>query len=165
VSVLQSLYQYKAWANGELFPTVATVDAHAHPKAVETMLRTLNHIYVVDQIFKGHLSGVPHGFRATNTVETPSIEALHMGAAQLDQWYCRYVETIASEDLREPIRFQFTDGDQGQMTREEMLHHVLAHGAYHRGNVGQVLKGLGLAPPRDLYTKFLHVSQPARRSA
>jgi uncharacterized damage-inducible protein DinB len=49
------------------------------------------------------------------------------------------------------------------MTREEMLLHVITHGAYHRGNVGQVLKSISVVPPRDLYTKFLHVTEPSRR--
>ena len=44
-----------------------------------------------------------------------------------------------------------------------MLFHVLSHGSYHRGNVGLVLKGISVAPPRDLLTKFLHVQEPGRR--
>ena len=44
-----------------------------------------------------------------------------------------------------------------------MLAHVITHGAYQRGNVGQVLKSISVAPPRDLFTKFLHVSEPGRR--
>jgi uncharacterized damage-inducible protein DinB len=51
------------------------------------------------------------------------------------------------------------------MTREEILLHVITHGGYHRGNVGQMLKSISIAPPRDLYTKFLHVSEPERRRA
>lgn len=46
------------------------------------------------------------------------------------------------------------------MAREEMLFHVITHGAYHRGNVGQVMKSISIAPPRDLYTKFLHGVAP-----
>ena len=46
-----------------------------------------------------------------------------------------------------------------------MLVHVITHGGYHRGNVGQVLKSLSVAPPRDLYTRFLHVNDVARRQA
>lgn len=30
---------------------------------------------------------------------------------------------------------------------------------------GQILKSIAVAPPRDLLTKFLHVSEPARRWA
>ena len=51
------------------------------------------------------------------------------------------------------------------MTREEMLTHVITHGAYHRGNVGQIMKSIAVAPPRDLYTKFLHLREPSRRAA
>jgi hypothetical protein len=29
--------------------------------------------------------------------------------------------------------------------------------------VGQVLKSMGVAPPRDLFTKFLHLQEPQRR--
>jgi uncharacterized damage-inducible protein DinB len=163
VSAFRSLYKYKAWANSELFPAVATVDAAAQPKEVETMIRTLNHIYVVDQIFRAHLLGQPHGFAAANTPELPTLDALHFGASEVDAWYCDYVDGVSASELAQPLRFQFTDGDRGEMTREEMLHHVLAHGAYHRGNVGQVMKSLGIAPPRDLFTKFLHLSEPARR--
>jgi uncharacterized damage-inducible protein DinB len=76
-----------------------------------------------------------------------------------------YAATATAEQLGEKIPFRFTDGDHGSMTREEMLLHVITHGAYHRGNVGQILKSIDVAPRRDLYTKFLHVSEPARRQA
>jgi uncharacterized damage-inducible protein DinB len=61
------------------------------------------------------------------------------------------------------LSFRFTDGDAGAMTREEMLFHVITDGVYHRGNVGQVLKENWVAPPRDLYAKFLHLHEPSRR--
>jgi uncharacterized damage-inducible protein DinB len=51
------------------------------------------------------------------------------------------------------------------MSRGEILLHVITHGGHHRGNVGQVLKSVSLAPPRDLYTRFFHDSEPARREA
>lgn len=49
------------------------------------------------------------------------------------------------------------------MSVEEILLHVNLHGAYHRGNVGQVLKSVDVVPPRDLYTRFLHLTEPQRR--
>ena len=76
-----------------------------------------------------------------------------------------YVSSLTADELSQVLDFTFTDGDRGRMSREEMLLHVLTHGGYHRGNVGQVLKSISVAPPRDLYTKFLHQSEPARRGA
>lgn len=161
--ILQPLFAQKTWANNELFGVLSGVDATAQADAVLTATRTLNHIYVVDRIFRAHLAGEPHGYTATNTPETPALNELWFQVGETDAWFEQYVATVTSEALAESIAFRFTDGDTGRMTREEMLAHVITHGAYHRGNVGQVLKGISVAPPRDLLTKFLHVREPARR--
>lgn len=165
MNTLQSLFGQKTWANNELFNALATVTAVEHAGTVHTAIRTLNHISVVDRIFRAHLLGEPHGYNATNTDETPDLGELQFAVAETDAWYESYVSRLSSGQLGESFAFRFTDGDTGTMSREEVLLHVITHGAYHRGNVGQLLKSISIAPPRDLYTKFLHVSEPARRRA
>jgi uncharacterized damage-inducible protein DinB len=165
MNTLQSLFAQKAWTNTELFQRLGTVDPAQHATALHTALRTLNHIYVVDHIFRAHLLGESHAYTATNTDETPTRDALALAVAETDTWFVGYVDQLRSEDLAERLRFHFTDGDAGEMSREEMLMHVILHGAYHRGNVGQVLKSIAVTPPRDLLTKFLHTTQPERRQA
>lgn len=161
---LTPLFAYKAWANAELFAALAALPAE-HAAALHTCLRTLNHIHVVDCIFRAHLSGQPNPHSATNTPHTPTLDELRTAAAATDAWYLQYVDTLSPTDAQQVLDFTFTDGDAGRMSREEILMHVMLHGAYHRGNVGQVLKSISVAPPRDLFTKFLHVSEPARRGA
>ena len=163
--MLASLFAQKSWANRELFDVVASVTSAEHAAALHTAIRTLNHIYVVDRIFRAHLAGEAHPYTATNTPETPELGELHFAVAETDHWFENYVSNIGEPALAERLAFRFTDGDSGRMTREEMLFHVLTHGAYHRGNVGQILKGISVAPPRDLLTKFLHVHEPSRRQA
>ena len=162
-STLRSLFAYKAWANEELFAALAKIDASAHSGELHSAIRILNHVYVVDCIFKGHLSGAPHGHKATNTKETPQLQALAAAAKEVDGWYLSYVSGLAPSALPQLVRFGFTDGDAGCMSREEILMHVIAHGGYHRGAAGQVMRGASAAPPRDLYTRFLHMSEPERR--
>lgn len=165
MNTLHSLFAYKSWANNQLFNMLATVTAAEHEAAVHAAVRMLNHIYVVDRIFQAHLQGEPHGYATTNTEATPDLAELQFAVAETDAWFEKYSAAVPDVQLRESIPFRFTDGDAGTMTREEMLLHIVAHGAYHRGNVGQMIKSMGLAPPRDLYTKFLHVTEPARRQA
>lgn len=162
ISLLQSLFGQKAWANTELFDVLATVTAEAER---HTAIRTLNHIYVVDRIFRAHLLGESHGYDATNTPATPTLAELRAAVQETDAWYRQYVQSLSQAALAETVVFRFTDGDGGTMSREEMLMHVITHGAYHRGNVGQVLKNIAVAPPRDLLTKYLHVTQPQRRAS
>ena len=163
-ATLKSLFGYKSWANAELFARLGSLPPE-HAETLHAAIRTLNHIHVVDRIFRAHLSGEARPFDATNTKETPSLARLRDDVAATDAWYERYVSTVREGDLAQAIDFTFTDGDQGRMSREEILHHVLLHGGYHRGNVGQILKSISVAPPRDLYTKFLHQSEPVRRAA
>lgn len=164
IDTLKSQFAYKAWANAELFALLGTLPS-SHADQLHGCIRTLNHIYVVDRIFRAHLSGEPRPFDATNTKDTPSLGRLRGDVEATEAWYVDYVSRLAGPALSEPLVFRFTDGDAGRMSREESLLHVIIHGGYHRGNVGQVLKSVSIAPPRNLYTKYLHVSNPGRREA
>lgn len=163
MNTIQSLFAQKSWANNELFNVLATVSPEQHAAMVHTAIRILNHIHVVDRIFRAHLLGEPHGYSATNTEVTPELGELQFGVAETDAWFESYSAAVADTQLAQRIAFRFTDEDAGTMSRQEMLMHVVMHGSYHRGNVGQLLKSICVAPPRDLYTKFLHLNQPQRR--
>ena len=162
-TLLLSLFQYKAWANAELFAELRKVDAEAHPAERHSAIRVLNHIHVVDRIFAAHLSGTPHAYTATNTPDTPTLDELQAAVAETDQWYIDHVRHLSADKLREPVSFTFTDGGRGCMTREEILAHVVTHGGYHRGAVGNTMRQASVAPPRDIFTRFLHATEPERR--
>lgn len=160
-SALHFLFRYKAWADGELLDALATLDPQLHPEAHHNALRIFNHIYVVDAIFKGNL--LPHGFSATNTPETPTLAMLRTAIGILDAWYLDYLAGLSQADGEAVLSFNFVDGDKGQMSREEMLLHLVTHGGYHRGAIGRILVQCGITPPRDTLTAFLHRSEPERR--
>ena len=162
-STLHSLFRYKAWADGELLDALATLDAAQYGEAHHTALRIFNHIHVVDAIFKGNLLGEPHGFSATNTPETPTLAALRSAISNLDAWYLDYVAGLSQADGEAVLSFNFVDGDKGQMSREEMLLHLVTHCGYHRGAIGRILVQCGITPPRDTLTAFLHRSESERR--
>jgi uncharacterized damage-inducible protein DinB len=162
-SVLTSLFKYKAWANDELFALLRTVDEGKHATERHTCIRLLNHIYTVDQIFAAHLQRKKHAITATNTVETPTLDALTNGVAALDRWYVDFVASLDAAALTESIEFVFTDGKNARMSREEMLMHVITHGGYHRGAVGRILLQIEVSPPPDSLTTYLHRTEPTRR--
>jgi len=159
MTLLQSLFRQKAAINEEFFAVLDAVAAADRHDAI----RLLNHIHVVDKIFAAHLRGEPHGFAATNTPETPTMEALRASVRETDRWFVEQAGALTPAQLAETVAFTFTDGLRGRMSREEMLAHVITHGSYHRGEVGRMLKSLSVAPPRDLFTAYLHRAEPQRR--
>lgn len=161
---LATLFEFKRWANAELMETVALHAESLPPDAATAIVRLLNHTHVVDRIFRGHLSGVKHGYAATNTPETPTVAELRAAMADTDTWLVDFARSQGPKDLERTCRFTFTDGDAGEMTVGEMLVHLITHGAYHRGTAGRLLREANISPPRELLTRFLHESQPARRT-
>jgi uncharacterized damage-inducible protein DinB len=163
--LLTSLLRYHAWAHEELFGTLHGLDAQQHAAELHAALRILNHIYVVQRIFLAHLQDVEHPYTATNTTATPTLEALHEAMQDADRAYLEHAATLSADQLNERLLFTFVDGDHGCMSRAEILAHIVTHGGYHRGAVGRILAQLEQAPPRDIYTRFVHQEQPQRREA
>lgn len=158
--LLLTLFEYKAWANQDLFRLMATVSTDTYAREMHDAIRIMNHIHVVDQIFAGNLQGKAHGFTALNTPDTPALDDLHQRASKTDQWFLHYIGDQSENSFAEDIRFTFVDGKPGNMSRGEMLLHVATHGNYHRGAVGRILFQIGVQPPRDTLTVYLH--QPAQ---
>jgi uncharacterized damage-inducible protein DinB len=158
-----SLLKCKTWADSELHAATASLGESANADEKHNAIRLLNHIHVVDKIFLANLQGKRHTFTATNTPETPSLDELSWSSQEADAELLKLAATYSEEQLEEMMEFTFVDGDKGKMSRSEMLMHVITHGAYHRGAVGKILSQQSVAAPRDLYTKFLHQTEPSRR--
>ena len=164
MTLLQSLFRQKAAINEELFAVIGGVDAEAQAAERHGLIRLMNHIHVVDRIFAAHLRGELHGYLATNTPETPPLQVLHEAVLLADRGFLELVDLLTPPQLAQSVDFTFTDGQRGRMSREEMLGHVITHGSYHRGEVGQALKRIAAVPPRDLFTAHLHRTEPQRRA-
>lgn len=160
---LRALYGYHAWANSGLFDKLEMLDQALQGRDRHTAIRLINHYHVVAEIFAAHLRGAPHHYKATSTVETPTLGEFRTVAAASDQWYLNYVQRISPSELAEFVPFIFTDGDKGYMTREEILTHVALHGGYHRGEVGRILSQHSVTPPHDTFAVYLHQADPSRR--
>lgn len=163
VPLLRTLFSYRAWANDELLEKMEGFDPERHKDARHAAIRLMNHCLVVDRIFAAHLIGAKHEFSADNTQETPTLKDLRTAVAALDRWYLEYLETATPELLSESVPFTFTDGDEGCMSREEMLAHVVTHGGYHRGEVGRIMRQHSVGLPWDTFAVYLHTTEPSRR--
>jgi uncharacterized damage-inducible protein DinB len=163
VALLRDMFRYNAWANDAFFAKLALLDTDQQGEQRHLSIRVLNHCYVVNRIFVAHLTGAQHSYTADNTPETPALSELRAAVAASDRWYLDYLDRVSEVELAEQISFVFTDGDRGCMSRQEMLTHAAIHGAYHRGEVGWILKRISAPLPWDTFAVFLHAREPERR--
>jgi uncharacterized damage-inducible protein DinB len=150
---LRMMIRYKAWADELALESVASIPLEEALKPRQTsfgnIVRTLNHIHVVDDIFRHHLEARPHSYTHRNTDETPSIVDLRDAVRSLNHWYVGRVDSWSADDLATVVDFEFIGGGRGVMTREQVVLHVVNHATYHRGFVGDMLKQIPFTWPAN----------------
>jgi uncharacterized damage-inducible protein DinB len=156
---LAMLVRYKAWADKLVFDSVMAIPQEEalrpRPTTFGNMVQTLSHVFVVDDIFRHHLLGRPHAYTARILPETPDLPGLRARQEEMDRWYIGQVDSWSEQDRRRRVDFEFVGGGVGEMTREEIVLHVINHTPYHRGFVGDMLKQVPYAWPANDLTVFL----------
>ena len=151
MTAIVELVRYKAWADELLFAALSRVPADEltapRPIVFGSILRTLNHVYAMDHVWRCHLERRPHGLDTRNPRECPAFEALREAQAQMDGWYVAYAESLPRAAHDEMVAFSFIGGGDGAMSRAQILLHVVNHATYHRGHVADMMYNLGVAPP------------------
>ena len=118
------------------------------PSLFRNMLHTMNHIVVINHIWQHHLLGQKHSYVARNTPEHPPLDALREQHLALDRWYVDWFEAQSEAALQTPVDFELIGGQNGRMTRLQILQHMAMHTHYHRGYVADMFYQIeGQRPP------------------
>ena len=163
----QMLTRYNAWANRLMFDAVAKLPEGEAVKPrtslFKNMVHTLNHNYVIDRIWQGHLEGRDHGYSARNTQDHPPLAELWRLQQEVDAWYIAWSDRLSDAQVEEKVGFTLIGGNQGEMTRGEILIHILGHRHYHRGFVCDMLFQVPTRPPTmDLPVYLREAAQAAK---
>ena len=161
MSFLKMFTCYKAWANELIFSTIESLPegeaTKERPTRFKNMVHTLNHAYVIGCIFRVHVEGKQHHHTAArNTPTHLPPHKLWKSVKIIDQWYIDYAISLSEQQLSECIKFQFVGGGEGIMSLRDMMLHVINHGTYHRGFVGDMMYQVPVVPPATDLPVFLH---------
>ena len=130
---IKMLTKYKAWANDITYSAVSSLPEGEATKQRQTrfgnMVHTLNHVYVIDDVFKAHLLGESHNYTARNTRDNPGLVKLWRAQKEIDNWYIDYdyVDNLTENKLSEIVKFQFIGGGNSARSRAEIITHVVNH--------------------------------------
>ena len=165
IRTARMLTRYNAWSNQVMFDAVAALPAGEAVKErkslFKNMVHTLNHNYVIDAIWKGHLEGRAHGYAARNTADHPALAELWRMQQEMDAWYVGWCDALTDAALDEKVNFALIGGNAGVMTRNEILLHVVNHTSYHRGFVCAMFFEVPARPPTMDLPVFLREAPQA----
>lgn len=168
---IKDLARYKQWADDLLLGALSRLPESEltapRPILFGNLLRTLNHVYAMDHVWRSHLEGRAHGLTTRNPAECPAFEELDYMQREMDAWYVRHFDALAASALDEVIEFTFIGGGAGAMSRGEILLHVVNHTTYHRGHIADMMYATAVPPPTTDLPVFLRsgLRGPARGEA
>jgi uncharacterized damage-inducible protein DinB len=145
----RKLLTYDDWANREVLKSIKSAEENL-PGAAARPLKLLAHVIASEWLWLKRL-GAPSGQMAV----WPELEREEC-ETQLDllsMAWDRYLEASSDEQLGDSVAYVSSKGEPWSSRVEDILEHVVMHGAYHRGQIAAAVRAAGMAPA---YTDFIH---------
>jgi uncharacterized damage-inducible protein DinB len=145
VSDLQRLFAYEEWANREVLTSFQR--AGSPP---EQGRKRLAHILGAEDVWHSRITkqNSPLAVWPDLTVSECEQHATRMA----DLWRS-YLSSLADQHLMQTVNYRNSKGEPWTSTVEDILLHVLMHGAHHRGQIAADIRAAGHTPA---YTDFIH---------
>jgi uncharacterized damage-inducible protein DinB len=168
LSIMRGFARNNAWSNHRLHAACATLShEELHAKRTSffpTIMKTLNHILIVDWYYLDALLGEGRGRKVFDQGDEPYADFAALREAQRvsDKKLLAFVEGLVDERrLDDEVRIQRVAGVAVDAAGEVLLH-VFQHQIHHRGQAHAMLAGTKATPPQlDEY--FLPEDLPLRK--
>ena len=142
---LRRLLEWDAWANREAVASLRAADPPP-PKA----LRFMAHVVAAERLWLGRLRQAP-----APVVVWPAhgLDACAEEAGAMAQAWRSFLDDPHAADLGRAVAYRNSKGEPWTSRVVDVLTHVVAHSAYHRGQIATDMRANGLVPA---YTDFIH---------
>ena len=124
------LPDYMTWAH-----TRTVQMLHQSPSAEGE--RIFAHLLAAERVWGERLAGQPMSCPIWPEWTLPECEGRIAGNVDL------YRELLGVQDAPEDVHYRNSRGEEFTSARADILLHVMAHGAYHRGQISQEVRRLG----------------------
>ena len=139
-------FAYDDWANRAVLHALTS-------DAPENCVAWLAHIVGAELLWLARLHGRPKLLPVWPQL-SPSAFPPHLD--DLRSAWPSFLAGLEPAGLEREIVYKNSRGEGFSSRVEDVLEHVLFHGAYHRGQIASALRAAGLEPP---YTDYIHATR------
>src|SRR5512143_2391123 len=132
----------------------------ATPHPPDAALQLYGHVLSAEQVWLSRLTGTPPATAVWPALTLPECERI---GHEAHQRLAAFVERLQVADLTRIISYVNSAGQAFQSTIEDIVLHLCLHGAYHRGQVAQLLRTNGHVPSPTDYIAYTRGAPAATR--
>ncbi|WP_194790731.1 DinB family protein [Pseudomonas sp. UFMG81] len=150
-STAKMLANYKHWADKLMYESLAALPpeelAKEHAGPLKNIMGILNHVYVIDRIWQGHVLERDHGHLSKMEIPYPDFTNLRKAQKEINEWFVSWAAHQTDSSLSRELHFNFLSGRPGVMTIGTMFLHTVNHSTFHRGWLTQIFFEIPAPPP------------------
>jgi uncharacterized damage-inducible protein DinB len=155
-------FEFNRWANARLLDAVHALTNDQFQKDLGSsylsIRDTLTHILAAEEVWLMRWKGIsPETMLDPDYF--PDVKSLKSkwNEVEMDQW--NFLSKISDETLLEEVEYQNFKGETWQYQLWQMIHQMVSHSTYHRGQVITMLRQLGAAPVQLDFLLFIDMQK------
>lgn len=157
---LLELLDYHFWATRKMLDHIAKLPSHIYREPLVSVFPSVSHVvkhmHDVDQIWYSRMN--EHFQKVERDLDNIRDAAAAFNI--LHQEIAGYVRTC---DAQSVVHYRNSKGEEFSNTLEEIVHHIVNHGTYHRGNITAMLRQLGQTGVSNDYIVYLREAGEKKR--
>ena len=152
--LLKQLSVYNIWANQRIIDVILSLPEEKQMAEISSSFnslhRTLLHMWDAESMWWQRMKMHEHCLRPSDNFKGVTRDAVNGLMSQSRLWEV-WVAGVGDHMLDHVFQFQTNKREQVKMPIYQMLMHVFNHGTYHRGQLINMLRQLGVEklPPTD----------------
>jgi len=159
LQLLEKYAKYNLWANQVVTKWLLSKDTDLMTKEVKssfpTINKTLSHIWVAEQVWMYRIHGAPYGNLLDRHLDK-DVEFICHDLLEISASYTDFIGKLSELELLQNISYTLLSGTKGESNILYILHHVMNHSTYHRGQLVTMGRELGFTdPPKTDFMAFV----------
>ncbi len=155
--MLKQYAAYNIWASGKLFSIILSLSEEQQqnemPSSFTTIYKTVFHMWDAESIWWQRMK-LQEKINVPSKNYNGSIQEVIAGLSEQSKLWDAWVNAASDLALDHVFQYQRMDGSQFKQPIWQMILHVLNHATYHRGQLVNMLRQLGIhkIPSTDFST-------------
>lgn len=149
--------QFNLWANKQMINWLISNDQSLMDKVLissfPTINKTLSHIWIAEHVWMCRIEHIAWT-NLINRHDGQSTKQISEDLIASSTYYIDKIIPITESGLEERIDYKLLSGDIGNASVMYIIHHVMNHSTYHRGQLVTMGRELGFMDPPK--TDFMH---------